>query len=364
MTRVLVDLLFMDGRKGGMELYAKNLYERFNAADLEVVGLASTELAAAGAPWFPGEIIASSVSGADRRSWAVGEVLTVGAAAKRIGADLIHSPANFGPWWGEVPVVLTLHDLQPFRLPELSSRAGRVIRALVRRSAAHATRILTDSQGSRDDIAHFLHPRATVEVIPLAGDARATAGPAPSREPGLLLALGNRLAHKNFGALVEAIALIPEAVRPRLVIAGGNESDPLRPLVTRLGLGNWVDLLGWLSADEIDGLYARATAVVIPTLFEGFGLPVLEGMSRGCPVICSELPVLREVGGDAAAYFDPHDIRSIADVIVETLRAPDRLAELARLGLERARRYSWAATAAATAAAFRRALDGGPPGEL
>jgi glycosyltransferase involved in cell wall biosynthesis len=355
MTRLLVDLLFMDGHKGGMEQYVQSLYRHFPDGAFELVGLASVELISRGAEWFPGELIGSGVSGRNRRAWAQGEVLAVTAAARLAGAQLIHSPANFGPWWGRVPVVLTVHDLLPFH-SEYSGGGGTVIRTLVRRAAAHAARILTDSEQSRADIAERLRPRAEVDVIPLAGGSVAPWAATSVRESGLLLAVGNRLPHKNFEALLEAVALIPESRRPHLVITGGGPDDPLRPVMIRLGLEAWVELAGWVTTEQLEALYARAAAVVVPTLFEGFGLPVLEGMARGCPVICSELPVLREVGGGAADYFDPGDPRSIAAAINSTLANPARRAELARLGLERSSGFSWARTAQLTCQSFECAL--------
>lgn len=357
MTRVLVDLLYFTGRKGGMESYAHQLYEHAGDRGVEFVGLASTELMARGAPWFPGELVPSGVSGEGRVAWAAGEILKVSAAATRAGADLIHCPANIGPWSGTIPVVLTVHDLLPFRHPEfLPGPYGPVLRTLVRRAVAHATRIITISEHSRVDLDEVLHPRAAIDVIPLAGGT-----PVPPvvtrREGSLLLALGNRLPHKNFERLLAALAGIPESARPTLILTGGGDDDPLRQVVARLRLERWVELAGWLAPDEVEALYARATAVIIPTLFEGFGLPVLEAMSRNCPVICSDLPVLRELAGDSAVYFDPLQTDSISTAIVTTLAKPSLLAELASRGLVRSRGYSWLRTAESTIETFYRALD-------
>lgn len=358
MTRVLVDLLFFTGTKGGMESYARQLYEQAGGRGVEFVGLASTELTTRGAPWFPGELIPSGISGESRVAWARGEVLNVATAARRTGADLIHAPANIGPWSSTTPVVLTVHDLLPFRHPEfLPGRYGPLLRTLVRRTVSNATRIITISEHSRVDVEDVLHPLAAIDVIPLAGGSPTTL-PGTRREPGLLLALGNRLPHKNFARLIEALSEIPEPARPKLIVTGGGDDDPLQPVVARLGLAPWVELAGWLSSDEIEALYARATAVVVPTLFEGFGLPVLEAMRRGCPVICSDLPVLRELAGDSALYFDPFRTDSISTTIATAIADPGYLAGLAVRGLARSRDFSWARTAEATIETFYRALEG------
>jgi glycosyltransferase involved in cell wall biosynthesis len=143
--------------------------------------------------------------------------------------------------------------------------------------------------------------------------------------------------HKNFNRLLLAWKLIPKADRPKLVITGSHGDDPLAPLVRALELDDDVELLSWVGDDRLSELYEGASLYVLPSLFEGFGLPVLEAMARGCAVVASDLPVLREVGGDACVYVDPLDPAAVAsgvrrvlgDQAVETLR-------VALLGEERA----------------------------
>jgi glycosyltransferase involved in cell wall biosynthesis len=158
--------------------------------------------------------------------------------------------------------------------------------------------------------------------------------------------------HKNFERLLEALARIPEPRRPRLVVTGSHGPDPLAPVVDRLGLGRWVDLRDWIEAAELERLYAEATALVFPTLFEGFGLPTLEAMSRGCPVICSDLPVVREVAGDAARYVDPRDADDLARAIMEVCADRPLRDRMSRDGLARAARFSWERTARGTRASL------------
>ncbi|MBM7504175.1 glycosyltransferase family 4 protein [Agromyces aurantiacus] len=363
MTRrlVLVDLLFHTGRKGGMESYVREVYSRLPAddPDLEFVGLASAELAEAGAPWFPGRLVATRIRGEDRVAWARGELLAVERAARRLGADLVHCPANFGPAFARVPVVLTVHDLLAFRHPDyVPGPYAIVLRAMIRRAVRIARRVLTVSEATRDDLARLLGvPASRVDVVPLAGSG---AGPAAgvARRDDVLLAVGNRMPHKNFDGLLAALARVPEPARPRLVVTGSHGDDPLASVVERLGLGRWVELVGWVSAERLEELYAEATALVFPTLFEGFGLPTLEAMSRGCPVICSDLPVLREVAGDAARYVDPLDVGAIARAIEGVCADPVERERMARAGLERAAAFSWERTAAGTRASLLAALDG------
>jgi len=363
--RVLVDLLFFTGKRGGTETYVREVYSRLGqqapARGWELLGFASRELAERGADWFPGRIVDSGISSENRARWAWGEVAVVARAARRLGADLVHAPANFGPVRSSVPLLLTLHDLLAFEHPEWLPTKGPAAwstRWLIKRAAGNARRIMTVSEDAKGSIVRrFGRPPEEVEVVPLAG------GAAPvqqgSRQPLTLFSLGNRMPHKNFPRLVEALALIPEQRRPRLTISGSHGDDPLRPVVERTGMGPWVRLEGWLPPAEVERLYAESAAVVLPTMFEGFGLPVLEAMARGCPVICSDIPVLREVAGPAAAYFDPREPAAIARVLERTLHDPALLAQLAEAGRGRASTFSWDRTAAQVLEAFEATLGSG-----
>ncbi|MBG6215265.1 glycosyltransferase involved in cell wall biosynthesis [Cryobacterium sp. CAN_C3] len=361
MSRVLVDLLFFTGTKGGMESYVRELYSRLEprADGLTYVGLASRELAGTDTSWFPGTIIDSGISGENRIQWAFGELFRVARFARREHADLIHCPANLGPAWSRVPVVLTVHDLLPFRHPEYVPGAYvHVLRAMIHLAARTARRVLTPSAASSDDIVRFLRtPPERVDVVPLAGEVRSSSHALPVlRRTHQLLAVGNRMPHKNFETLLEALALMPEAARPHVVITGSHGDDPLTPVVARLGLYESVSLRGWLSTTELELLYAESTLFVFPTSFEGFGLPVLEAMALGCPVLCADIAVLREIAGQAAAYVAPGNAPELATAITGLLETPERLAELQAAGLAQAQLFTWERSARATAASFQRAL--------
>jgi glycosyltransferase involved in cell wall biosynthesis len=360
MKRVLVDLLFFTGKKGGMESYVREVYSRLSSADpdFEYVALVSRELAASDVSWFPGRVVDSGVSGENRVAWARGELFAVAGHARRQSAELVHCPANFGPWRSRVPVVLTVQDLLAFRHPEYVPGAySRIVRLMIRLAARAARRIVTTSRATHDDIVTYLGvPSERIDVIPLAASSTPTDVP-PTRLDGQLLAVGNRMPHKVFETLLEALARIEPDRRPKLVITGSHGDDPLAPVVESLGLHDHVSLRGWLSAAELDRLYRESTALVFPTRFEGFGLPPLEAMARGCPVIVSDIPVLHEVAGDAALYVEAHDPDAIATAIREVLESPVRRERMSQAGLARAADFSWEHTAAATRASFGTALD-------
>jgi glycosyltransferase involved in cell wall biosynthesis len=357
-----------------MESYLREVYSRLpRDGEFRYIGLASTELAAGDHTWFPGEVLNSGISGENRVQWAWGELVAVQRWARTVGADLVHCPANLGPaklgsgrLRTRVPVVLTVHDLLPFRHPEYVPGAyALVLKTLIRLAARNARRVLTISRASETDIVNFLRvPADRIDVVPLAGeprtdatDATDAADAAPvSRQSRLLLSVGNRMPHKNFETLLRSLALIPVAQRPRLVITGSHGADPLLALVAELGLHQWVSLRGWLSTDELNRLYAECSLFVFPTRFEGFGLPVLEAMARGCPVLCSDIPVLHEVAGSAAVFVDSTSAASLAAAISDLVEAPERLSDLAEAGRDRAAGFTWQQTALRTVASFQRAL--------
>ncbi|MGY1606873.1 MULTISPECIES: glycosyltransferase family 4 protein [unclassified Geodermatophilus] len=366
-THVAVDLMHLTGQRGGTETYAHELYRAMPAVapDLRFTALvnAGTELPL---DWFPGEVRRIPMSGRNRVVWAVAESLVVGPVGRRLGADVLHSPANFGPVFQALPTVLTVHDLLSFRLPDVAGPIGRPVGVLCRRAARAASRVLTDSQASAADISEFIGiGPERVDVVPLAAGRPAPPDPAdrlPAAVPDtgrpLVLSTGNRLPHKDFPTLLRAWSQVPADGRPLLVVTGSQGDDPLRPLVTELGLENDVVLLGWVTRGELEALFARADLYVCPSLFEGFGLPVLEAMQRGCPVVASDIPVLREVGGDAARYVAPGDPRTFAAAVQELIASPGQRAALSAAGRARAGRFSWETTARLTAASLRRAVDG------
>ena len=357
---VLVDMLSYTGTKGGMETYTRELYRQFGAMDtgLEFVALASKEGARLDLSWFPGEVIRSRISGENRFVWAFGELVASSWFARRRRADLVHSPATLGPAWTSMPTVITIHDMLYWSHPELMSTPlyTRPVMWMERRGAANASHVITDSEVSAGEIVKYLgFPRERLHVVPLAAGIPAVA-PASRQTENLILASGQRRPHKNWDRLVRALALVEEEVRPRLVITGARGEDPIAPVVAETGMERWVELRGWVGDDELAELQRRARAMAFPTLAEGFGLPVLEAMSLGLPVLASDLPVLREVGGDAAVWFDPLDLGSMAEALRTAATRPDVLSDLAAAGLERARLFSWERVASETLEVFHRAL--------
>lgn len=354
---VAVDLVYFTGRKGGTESYARELFSALGTEpDLRFVGIANKELQGRAVDWFPGEVVHLPVSGESRVQWAAAVGFALGPRARALRADLLHCPANFGPVVRVLPTVVTVHDLLPLRHPEwVPGGRAAAVRWLARRTIAAADRIIADSEATAVDVRQ-LTGRASYDIdvvmlgAPTVSSVRVTAP--PSRP--FVLAGGNRMPHKNFERLIEAWTLIPGAERPRLVITGSHGDDPLRAVVRRWQLEDDVELRGWVSADELAELYASASAYVFPTMFEGFGLPVLEAMAAGCPVVGSDLPVLREVGGDAMVYFEPRAPAGIAAAVRQVVGDHDLQRDLQAAGRLRVQQLTWEQTASRTADVYRR----------
>jgi glycosyltransferase involved in cell wall biosynthesis len=400
--RVGLDLLYLvPGQTGGRETYARELVPALLdvAPELELVAFvnrdAGPRLAAELGPRV--RAVTLPVSARSRAQWALGELSLVSVAASRARVDVLHSMANFAPPWGRFRRVVTIHDLQYLAVPELLTPANRLATsALVSLAARRARRIIAVSSAGADEIVSGLRiARARIDVVPngvrlppvvaapgaLTSPATAAAAagltPSPSSAPlppspsddllarlqpdarPLALAVATNLPHKNLPALIDALALIAPAERPLLAIAGhGTDDGGLQAQAAASGVGEDVRLLGHCSTVELDSLYTFAACLVLPTLHEGFGLPVLEAMARSLPVACSDIPALREVGGSAALYFDPRAPSQIAAAIIELIADTGLAGRLRELGRAQAGRFSWETAAAGTLACYRRALEG------
>jgi glycosyltransferase involved in cell wall biosynthesis len=353
-VRVGLDLLFLvPGESGGRETYARELVRGLAAErpDIELTALVNRETAAAGGGFWSeaAHIVVVGSSGVARGSWALGELLRLPRAAR--GLDVLHSVANFGPLHGGGVRVLNVHDVLWRMLPETVPVAMRLgTNALVKAAARRADQVITGSHTAAADIERELRvPAGRVSVVPNGVTLPPAAPPAPADlgqgERPLALSVATDLPHKNLGALIDGLALVPAEARPVLAFAGhGTDTGALRARAIERGVLDDVRLLGAL--DDLEPLYAAAALVLTATRFEGFGLPVLEAMARGVPVACSDLPVLREVAGDAAVWLEPGNPATISRAITAALGDAERLRTAGRA---RAEHFSWAATARATA---------------
>lgn len=277
--------------------------------------------------------------------------------------DVVHSLSNRGPRRAGVASVVTVHDVIFFHERSLGLVSTLGMRLAVRAAVAGADALISVSEAAADAIAVTLGvARQRIVAIPHGPgrdepsiadgpDVRSAQGLGDGR---LVLCVAAKRPHKNQRLLIEALGHLPADVA--LVLVGHDEGygAELRATADRLGAGHRVHLLDRVSDSELDALWAAAACAAFPTLAEGFGLPVLEGMGHGVPVACSDLPVLREVAGDAARYFDPGDPVAAAAAIRQCL-ADDTAGERGRA---RAAGFSWERTAVETFAVYERALAG------
>ncbi len=368
-------MFLVPGETGGMEVYARELIPELVAAAPEHRFTAFVNREAAGAPGPWQELIGMvpvPVSARNRMQWVRGEQQLLAPLAHRAGIDLLHSLASTAPAWGRFRRVVTIHDLIYRHVPEAHPGLRSLgMRVLVPLAAWGAHRIIVDAAATTEDVLQLRGVSADkIDVVPLGFGSTSSATPLTEREVRRRLGAGDRqivlsvsakLAHKNLMRLIAAVAGLPAATRPLLVLPGYPTpyEQRLRARAAELGVGEDVRFLGWVSAEELEGLYGAAAAFVFPSLIEGFGLPVLEAMARGVPVACSARGAVGEVAGQAALRFDPESETEIADAIVRLLTDRELATRLAGAGRERAQSFTWQTTAQGTLATYRRALAEG-----
>jgi len=368
-----LNLVFLvPGEQGGMEVYARELLRALPEVrpDLRITAFVNREARAAGGEWDEfAEVVEVPVFARSRVQWVRGEQQLLPGLARRAGIDVLHSLASTAPARGRFRRVVTIHDLLYRVVPDAHFGVlGLGMRVLIPTAAHRSHRVIVDSQSTRDDVRRVLHvPERKLDVVPLGVGTTRAGEPEPEAALRERHALGTRRValsvsakrpHKNLMRLLEALAAIPAERRPVLVIPGypTPHERELRARAEQLGVAGDVRMLDWVSGPELEGLYALADVVVFPSLYEGFGLPVLEAMRRGVPVACSNRSSLPEVAGDAALLFDPDDTRAITAAIERVLGDAALAARLRADGIAQAARFSWAATARATAASYDRAL--------
>jgi glycosyltransferase involved in cell wall biosynthesis len=376
-----LNLIFLvPGETGGMEVAARELIPalltaagdrmRFTAfvnREASTPGAGPTGDAADLRELLP--VVTVPVRARRRVQWVLGEQTLLPLLAARAKVDLVHSLASTAPLWGRFRRVVTVHDLIYARFPDAHAGVrGKAMRVLVPAAARRSDRVIADSLSTRDDLVELIGLAAErIDVVPLGlGATRHVEPLAPAGvrerlrlgERRVVLSLSAKRPHKNLLALIGALARVPHAERPVLVLAGypTEHEAQLRARAQALGLDDDVRFPGWLAEPEVEGLWAIADAFVFPSLYEGFGLPVLEAMARGVPVACSDASSLPEVAGDAALLFDPHDEAAISAALMRLLRDGALAERLRAAGRERVREFTWQRTARATIDSYVRAL--------
>ena len=295
-----------------------------------------------------------------RRLWA--EQALLPRLARHLQPDVLHSLANLAPLRPGVPAAITLHDVT-FVLRRTFTRTTTVaMREIMMRAARRADALITGSAAARDEIcALFGLDPASVAVVLHGAGRPPDVEPIPEAElrdrhvlggGRVVLCVAAKRPHKNQGLLLQAL----EHLEGDTIVVLAGHAEPyeavLRAQAAELGVRDRVRFLDFVGDAELEGLWRLADCAAFPTLGEGFGLPVIEAMARGVPVACSDLPVLREVGGNVAHYFTPDEPVAAASAI----EAARRDARSRTAGPERAARFSWEESARLHWRAYERAL--------
>ena len=290
-------------------------------------------------------------------------------ALRRVQPDLLHSPAFVTPLLSSLPAVVTVHDLSFVRFPHLFRPANRLyLRTMTRLAVYRARQVIAVSNHAADETARLLGvARDRVQTVYHGIDPRFHPYPQETVDefraarhlpPRFLLYLGTLEPRKNLVRLVEAFAALREP-GIKLILAGakGWYYETLFARVEQLELQDKVLFPGYVPPDELPLWYNGATAFVFPSLYEGFGMPVLEAQACGTPVITSDSSALPEAAGDGALLVDPEDVKAITAALHRILTDADLRATLRQRGLAHAARFTWQRTAAETVAVYRQALS-------
>jgi glycosyltransferase involved in cell wall biosynthesis len=367
---VAYNAMYLDpGRSGGPETYLRQLVPAIarERPDLRIV-VATTRRGAKGLTddgWREfAEVLALPADEGQRVRRTIAEQVFLPRRARQGGWDLLHSMANVAPVRAGIPSVITIHDVIFFAHRTFGLVTTFGLRQVVRRAAPRADGVIAISAAARDEVCEVLGlDPDKVAVVPH-GAGRAIA---PDAAPialarnhfhldgaRVVLCVAAKRPHKNQEALIRAATHLPDGAV--IVLAGHPEpyDADLRRLAQELNVRSRVRFVGYVPDAELEALWQIADCAAFPTLAEGFGLPVIEAMARGVPVACSDIPVLREVGGNVPHYFDPSDPEAVAAAITSALEDD----EDAQAGRDRAARFTWEAAARGTLAVYERVLGG------
>jgi glycosyltransferase involved in cell wall biosynthesis len=306
----------------------------------------------------------SPLSPSTRGRKALWETFGTGRLARSGRFDVWLATAHSVPFRSRIPTVTFIHDMIPLSHPEFQDRAqSAYLRFALKSAARRADRVLTNSETTKSEIVRYAQvAEEKVVVLPLGPGFKieAECGPEPATPfDRYLFALGTLEPRKNIAVVFEAFARLKQRGRLGelgLVVAGGRgwKEEGIFDRLKQLGIESRVAFLGYVPDERLTGLFRECEAFIFPSLFEGFGMPIVEAMACGTRVLTSGRGAMKEVAGNAAIVFDPESAEDVARAIEEALEEPSdaRSARIA-LGRSRASEFTWEAAADATMAVLR-----------
>ena len=276
-----------------------------------------------------------------------------------LAGDILHAPTPVIPSWKKpkCKLIITVHDLTPLIFPEYHNWKRRIFfRFFLKRILNMADAIIVDSLSTKKDVtAFFSFPDKKINVVHLASSMKPVAGPLPSRygvEGDYLLYVGTVEPRKNLLRLIEAFDRLEQKLK--LVIVGVSGWD--NKAVYRAANPDII-FTGYVPEEDLPKFYCNARLLIYPSLYEGFGLPILEAMKCGCPVVTSNISSMPEAAGDAALLVDPYNVEEIKNAVQKVLCDSELRGKMIDRGFRQANRFSWEKTAAETIKVYERVLN-------
>jgi len=371
--RIGINLLFLlPGVVGGTETYALSLLKAIGRIDRqnEYLIFLNRESAGLELPVQPNfKRVVCPVPAKFRALRYLWEQFVLPLQARKYRLNLLHSLGYVQPLHLPCPSIVTIHDLNFYNLRPFFSPVKRIaLQFFVTHSAKAADHILTVSEFSKKQI---------VEVLEVSPEKVSVIYNAPKERPAhqveleelerrygvkvlYIFALSSPSPHKNITNLIKAFNLLKErgAKELKLVLAGHlpQDSGEVYTLVQHSRFNNDIILTGYVPDEVLAGLYANAKAFAFPSLYEGFGIPILEAFQYGTPVACSNIAALPEIAGDAVLYFDPTDVKEMAEVISRLLNNESECRSLIAKGKQRVAQFTWEEAACKTLGVYRQVI--------